>query len=53
MARGRKFDPVSFLYRLARAANDVRTLASGSPRRIARRAKNKLLGRYLGRLWRL
>jgi muconolactone delta-isomerase len=42
------------LYRLARAANDVSTLASGDRRRIARRAKNKALGRALGRsgVWR-
>ncbi len=37
------------LYEGARVANDVETLASGNPRRILRRAKNKLLGRFLGR----
>ncbi len=38
---------VSFLYRLARLANDVETLSSGNPKRIARRAKNKYVGRKL------
>jgi len=46
---------VSQMYAAARLANDVSTLASGDPRRIARRAKNKIVGRALGRasLWRL
>jgi hypothetical protein len=46
---------VSSLYRTARVANDISVLASGNPRRITRRAKNKILGRALGRagLWRL
>lgn len=41
-------------YRLARLLNDLGTLFSGKPKRIARRAKNKLLGRALGRVgfWR-
>jgi muconolactone delta-isomerase len=45
---------VSDLYRTARIANDVSTLASGNPHRIARRAKNKIVGRALGRagIWR-
>jgi len=43
------------MYAGARLANDLSTLASGDPRRIARRAKNKIIGRALGRagLWRL
>jgi len=45
---------VSSLYRTARMANDISVLASGNPRRITRRAKNKILGRALSRagLWR-
>ena len=38
---------VSFLYKLARKANDVETLASGDPKRIAKRTKNKYVGRKL------
>lgn len=36
---------VSFLYKLARMANDVETAASGNPKKITRRVKNKVLGR--------
>jgi hypothetical protein len=45
---------VSQMYAAARLANDVSTLASGNPNRIVRRAKNKIIGRALGRagLWR-
>lgn len=43
-----------FLYRAARTANDVEAITSGKPERIARRAKNRLLGRLLGKagVWR-
>jgi len=42
----------SFLYQLARAANDIEKLTSGDPKRIARRAKNKYIGRKLVRnIW--
>jgi hypothetical protein len=46
---------VSSLYRTARLANDVSVLASGNPRRITRRAKNKIVGRALARagVWRM
>jgi hypothetical protein len=47
MARRRSL--VSRLYRTARLANDVSVLASGNPHRIARRAKNTVLGRTLAR----
>lgn len=39
----------SSLYRSARILGDVEAVASGDPKRITRRAKNKLLGRALGR----
>ena len=46
---------VSDVYRAARIANDISTVASGNPHRIARRARNRIVGRALGRagLWRL
>ena len=41
-------------YGFARLMNDISTLLSGNPKRIARRAKNKVVGRLLGRsgFWR-
>lgn len=44
----------SQLYRAARLVNNAETLASGDPHRIARRTKNVVLGRLLGRtgFWR-
>ena len=44
----------STLFKLARMSADMKALASGDPRRIARRGKNKLLGRTLtkGGIWR-
>ena len=36
---------VSWLYQLARKANDVSTITSGKPKRVIRRAKNKIVGR--------
>ena len=45
---------VSFLYKLARMANDIEKLSSGDPKRIVRRAKNKYIGRKLVRkAWRI
>jgi hypothetical protein len=52
MARRRSF--TSQLYRAARISNNISAIASGNPRRVARRAKNVALGRTLGRggFWR-
>jgi len=44
---------VNLLYRLARLLRDVEVYASGNPRRVARRLRNKVLGRWVGRLFRL
>ena len=38
---------VSFLYKLARTTNDLEKIASGNPNRIARRIKNKVIGRKI------
>jgi hypothetical protein len=42
------------MYQAARNARDLEVLASGDPKKIVRRAKNKLIGRLLGKLkiWR-
>jgi hypothetical protein len=47
MARRRSF--TSELYRAARFSNNISAIASGNPRRVARRAKNVAVGRALGR----
>jgi len=44
---GKGFGLVSSLYKIARIANDVSTLASGNPQRIGRRLANKLIGRKI------
>jgi hypothetical protein len=56
MARRRSF--TSQLYRAARLSDTASAVASGNPRRIARRSRNLVKGRVLaragfwGRLWR-
>ena len=43
---------VSSLYKLARVANDVSKVASGNPKKIARRVKNKIIGRkIIKKIW--
>ncbi|HKV89365.1 MAG TPA: hypothetical protein VJT78_15345 [Candidatus Dormibacteraeota bacterium] len=44
----------SMLFRTARRVDDIQALASGSPKRVERRIKNRLVGRALGRggFWR-
>lgn len=43
---------VSGLYKLARVANDISKLASGDPKKITRRIKNKIIGKKLIRkIW--
>lgn len=43
-----------WLFRLARLAADLTALLSGDPKRVARRVKNKVVGRALARagFWR-
>lgn len=44
---------ISSLYKLARTANDIETVISLNPKRMARRIKNKVLGRKVaGKLFR-
>lgn len=43
---------VSFLYKLARLANDAEKIKSGDPKKITRRIKNKIIGRKIIRkIW--
>ncbi len=44
----------SLLFRTARRVDDLEALASGNPKRIERRVKNRLVGRALARVgfWR-
>lgn len=40
------------LYRASRTARDLEAVASGHPRRVVRRVKNRIVGHYLWRLLR-
>lgn len=40
------------LYKAARALGDASAVASGDPKKVARRGKNKIVGRLLGPFWR-
>ncbi len=53
--KGTGLNVTGALYRAARLSNDIGAVTSGKPSRLARRGKNKILGRILGRLgfWRL
>jgi len=43
---------VSFIYSLARRLNDVKAITSGNPKKIARRVKNKIIGRkIIKKIW--
>jgi len=44
----------SNLFRAARRVDDIEAIASGDPKRVARRAKNRIVGRLLARagFWR-
>lgn len=39
----------SFLYRMARLSRNAEVIASGNPKKMARRVKNKMLGRTVVR----
>jgi hypothetical protein len=43
---------ISNLFRLARRLTDIKAVASGDPKKMARRVKNKIIGRELIRkIW--
>ena len=43
---------ISFLFNLARKLTDIKAVASGNPKKIIRRAKNKYIGKKLIRkIW--
>ena len=43
---------ISFLFNLARRLTDIKAVASGDPKKIIRRAKNKYIGRkIIKKIW--
>jgi hypothetical protein len=43
---------ISFLFNLARRLTDIKAVASGDPKKIIRRAKNKFIGRkIIKKIW--
>ena len=43
---------VSGLFKLARVVNDIPKVASGNPKKIIRRVKNKIIGRkVIRKIW--
>jgi len=43
---------VSGLFKLARVVNDISKVASGNPKKIIRRVKNKIIGRkVIRKIW--
>jgi len=43
---------ISFLFSLARRLTDIKAVASGDPKKILRRAKNKYIGkRIIRKIW--
>jgi len=43
---------ISFLFNLARKLTDIKAVASGDPKKIIRRAKNKYIGRkIIKKIW--
>lgn len=42
---------ISLLYNLARKLNDFKAVTSGDPKKMARRIKNKYIGKKIKRIW--
>ena len=47
--KGGSMKLTSWLYRMARLSRDAEVIASGNPKKMARRVKNKMLGRSIVR----
>jgi hypothetical protein len=42
---------ISFLFNLARKLTDLKAITSGSPGKMARRVKNKYIGKKIKKIW--